>query len=182
MISQIAGNLQKSSQPLVLTPTRLEDNFKKNKINLAIFTDLKEGEKLGKQINDNGKPEYYKVSHYTGIQVSRWWYGENRMKTVEYLESDFSDFMKFLDDLLKNLEIDPFCQYAKMAKDVRTFIDKIMPGLYSLKKTYPDCKEMIAKVDSIILCLCDFKDKTEDYINQKNKGIKLLIKKKAMEI
>ena len=72
MISQIAGNLQKSSQPLVLTPTRLEDNFKKNKINLAIFTDLKEGEKLGKQINDNGKPEYYKVSHYTGIQVSRW--------------------------------------------------------------------------------------------------------------
>jgi hypothetical protein len=87
-----------------------------------------------------------------------------------------------LDDLLKNLEVDPFCQYAKMAKDVRVFIDEIMPGLYSLKKTYPECKEMIAKVDSIILCLCDFKDKTEDYITQKNKGIKLLIKRKALEL
>ena len=40
---------------------------------------------------------------------------------------------------------------------------------------------MIAKVDSIILTLIDFKDKTDDYIKQKNKGIKLLIKKKAFE-
>ena len=40
---------------------------------------------------------------------------------------------------------------------------------------------MIAKVDSIILTLIDFKDKTEDYINQKNKGIKLLIKKNVLK-
>ena len=175
MISAIAGSLQPQAQPLILTPTRLKDNFEKNKINLEIFKDLKEGEKLGKQINSEGKLEYYKVSHYMGIQFSRWYYGEGRMKTVEYLESDFSDFMKFLDDLLKNLEIDPFCQYAKMASEVRTFIDEIMPGLYSLKKTYPETKEMIAKVDSIILTLIDFKDKTEDYIKQKGKGIKLLV-------
>ena len=181
MISTIASNLQNSPKPLVLTPTRLEDNFKKNKCNLAIFKELQEGDKLGKEIKDD-KLQYYKVSHYTGIQFSRWWYGEGRMKTIDYLENDFSDFMKFLDDLLKNLEIDPFCQYAKMAAEVRNFIDEIMPGLYSLKKTYPDCKEMIAKVDSIILTLIDFKDKTEDYINQKNKGIKLLIKKKAFEV
>jgi len=179
MISAIAGSLQPQTQPLILTPTRLKDNFEKNKNNLEIFKELKEGEKLGKQINSEGKPEYYKVSHYMGIQFSRWYYGEGRAKTVEYLEEDFSNFMKFLDDLLKNLEVDPFCQYAKMAKDVREFIDTILPGLYSLKKTYPDTKEMIAKVDSIILCLCDFKDKTDDYINQKNKGIKLLIKRKA---
>ena len=182
MISAIASNLQKQSQPLVLTPTRLEDHFKKNKSSLAIFKELKEGEKLGKVINEEGKPEYYKVIQYRGMWISRWYYGEGRGKTIEYLESDFSEFMKFLDDLLKNLEVDPFCQYAKMAKDVRVFIDEIMPGLYSLKKTYPECKEMIAKVDSIILCLCDFKDKTEDYITQKNKGIKLLIKRKALEL
>ena len=175
MISAIAGSLQPQTQPLILTPTRLNDNFEKNKINLEIFKNLKEGEKLGKQINSEGKPEYYKVSHYMGIQFSRWYYGEGRLKTVDYLENDFSDFMKFLDDLLKNLEVDPFCQYAKMAKDVREFIDAILEGLYSLKKTYPDTKEMIAKVDSIILTLIDFKDKTEDYIKQKGKGIKLLV-------
>jgi hypothetical protein len=178
MISQIAGALHSKPQPLILTPTRLQDNFEKNKKGLEIFKTLQEGEKLGKELID-GKSHYYKVEHYIGIQVSRWWYGEGRMKTVDYLEEDFSNFMKFLDDLLKNLEVDPFCQYAKMAKDVREFIDSILPGLYSLKKTYPDTKEMIAKVDSIILCLCDFKDKTDDYINQKNKGIKLLIKRKA---
>tara|TARA_B100001175_G_C19171530_1_gene477671 strand:- start:122 stop:667 length:546 start_codon:yes stop_codon:yes gene_type:complete len=181
MISQIAGNLHSKAQPLILTPTRLEDNFKKNKVSLKIFETLQEGEKLGKEIIE-GKSQYYKVAHYKGIQFSRWWYGEGRVKTVEYLEEDFSNFMKFLDDLLKNLEVDPFCQYAKMAKDVREFIDSILPGLYSLKKTYPDTKEMIAKVDSIILCLCDFKDKTEDYINQKNKGIKLLIKRNTNEL
>ena len=52
MISQLAGNLQKPTQPLILTPTRLKDNFEKNKVNLAIFKDLKEGEKLGKQIKE----------------------------------------------------------------------------------------------------------------------------------
>jgi hypothetical protein len=176
MLSKLANNLNLPAQPLILTPTRLKDNFENNKNNLEIFKDLKEHEKLGKLISKEGKPEYYKVSPYTGISISRWWYGEGRMKTVEYLEDDFSNLMRFLDDLLRNLEIDPFCQYAKMALDVRKFIDDILPGLYSLKNTYPCTKEIIAKVDSIILTLIDFKNKTEDYINQKNKGIKLLVK------
>ena len=177
MFSTLASNLHQKSQPLILTSTRLKENFQKNKKNLEIFKDLAEKEKLGKQVNKNGETEYYKVKEYRGMFFSRWWYGEGRQKTVEYLENDFSNFMKFLDELLKNLEVDPFCQYAKMAKDVREFIDSILPGLYSLKKTYPETKEMIAKVDSIILTLIDFKDKTEDYINQKNKGIKLLVGK-----
>ena len=181
MLSNLASTLRKGSQPLILTSTRLEDNFTKNKINLSIFKELKEGEKLGKIIDDEGKPKYYKVDHYIGIQVSRWWNGEGRQKTIEYLNEDFINFMKFLDDLLKNLEVDPFCQYSKIAEEVRTLIDEILPGLYSLKKTYPDTREMIAKVDSIILTLIDFKDKTDDYVKQKNKGIKLLVKQKAYE-
>ena len=44
-------------------------------------------------------------------------------------------------------------------------------------KNISDTKKMIAKVDSIILTLIDFKDKTDDYVKQKNKGIKLLIRK-----
>ena len=87
MISSIASNLQNSPKPLVLTPTRLEDNLKKNKYNLAIFKELKEGDKLGKEIKDDAL-QYYKVSHYTGIQFSRCWHGERRMKTVDYLENE----------------------------------------------------------------------------------------------
>jgi hypothetical protein len=58
----------------------LEDNFKKNKINLEIFKDLKAGEKLGKIIDGEGQTKYYKVDHYLGIQISRWWYCEGRKK------------------------------------------------------------------------------------------------------
>ena len=47
MISAIAGSLQPQTQPLILTPTRLKDNFEKNKINLEIFKNLKEGERIG---------------------------------------------------------------------------------------------------------------------------------------
>ena len=175
MISTLVNNLQNNTQSIISTTTRLKETFNYHKKNLRVFKNLNEGEKLGKQINKNGDLEYYKVSHYAGIQISRWWYGEGRIKTVEYLDNDFSEFMKFLDELVNNLEVDPFCKYAKMAKDVRVFIDSILPGLYSLKKTYPNTEKMKAKVDSIILTLLDFKEKTEDYINQKNKGIKLLI-------
>ena len=177
MISSLVGPLQLKPQPLIPTTTKLKEAFQKNKLKLEIFKDLKENEKLGKQINRKGEAKYYKVQEYAGLWLSRWWYNEGRMKTIDYLDTDFSDFCKFLDELLRNLEVDPFCKYAKMATDVRKFIDSILPGLYSLKKTYPDTKKMVAKVDSIILTLIDFKDKTEDYVRQKNKGIKLLISK-----
>ena len=175
MISTLVNNLQTNTQTLISTTTKLKETFNYHKNNLLIFKNLNEGEKLGKQKNKKGEMEYYKVSHYTGIQISRWWYGEGRMKTIDYLDNDFSEFMKFLDELVSNLEVDPFCKYAKMAKDVRLFIDSILSGLHSLKKTYPNTEKMKAKVDSIILTLLDFKDKTDDYINQKHKGIKLLI-------
>ena len=63
-----------------------------------------------------------------------------------------------------------------MAINVRKFINLFYRD-YIFEKTYPDTKKMIAKVDSIILTLIDFKDKTDDYVKQKNKGIKLLIRK-----
>ena len=118
------------------------------------------------------------------MQISRWWHGEGRDKTIEYLDTDFSEFMKYLDELLKHLEVDPFCAYIKLAKNTREFIDDITPGLYSLKKTYPECKEMVAKVDSIILTLIDFKDKADDLIKQKEKtrSINLLVKPRCFEV
>ena len=67
------------------------------------------------------------------------------------------------------MEVDPFCTYLRMAKTTQEFIDEITPGLYSLKKTYPEYKKMVAKVDSIILTLIDFKDKADDLIRQKER-------------
>ena len=84
MFSTLASNLHQKSQPLILTSTRLKENFEKIKKNLEIFKDLAENEKLGKQVNKNGEPEYYKVAEYRGMFVSRWWYGEGRQKTTKY--------------------------------------------------------------------------------------------------
>ena len=39
-----------------------------------------------------------------------------------------------------------------------------------LKKTYNDCVEMVAKVDSIILTLLDFKEKTNETVRNKNQN------------
>lgn len=166
-----------SKKAIFLPSTEMKETLEKHKKNLEIFRNLKQNEKLGKQKNAEGNMEYYKVGEYRGMFISRWFYGEGRFKTIEYLDADFSEFMKYLDELLSNLEVDPYCYYMKLGKQTKEFIDEILPGLYSLKKTYPTCKEMVAKVDSIILTLIDFKDRSDELIRQKERtsGINLMI-------
>ena len=91
------------------------------------------------------------------------------------LDKDFSKFMEYLDNVVVELESDLFCKYKTLTLNIREFINSILVGLYNLKKTYPDCKEVVSKVDCIILTLIDFKDKSESYVNQKNTNIKLTI-------
>ena len=57
-------------------------------------------------------------------------------------------------------------KYFSLAVDVSKFINDILPGLYSLKETYTDFKEMSDKVDSIITTLIDYKDQVELYKKQ----------------
>jgi hypothetical protein len=175
--------LMQDSEPqqLVLTSTKLKKDFNKFKKNLDIFKNLNVNEKLGKK-EEEGENVYYKVGNHSLLWISRWWYDEGRYKTIEYLDKDFSEFMEYLDNVIVELESDLFCKYKNLTKNIRTFIDNILVGLYNLKKTYPDCKEVVAKVDSIILTLIDFKDKSEAYVKQKNTNIKLLIGQRFNEV
>jgi len=159
----------KNVSQAIFGPSPLEDEFNKNKKILDIFKDLKIGEKLGKQNDNSGNLQYYKVLNYRGLWLTRWYYGESRFKTIEYLDHDFTIFMQFLDKLLKFFSVDPFCIYTKLAKETCEFVNEILPGLYSLKKTYPLCTEMVAKVDSIILTLIDFKERVQDNLREKQK-------------
>ena len=158
-----------NTKKLIFGPTPLEGQLEENKKKLDVFRDLKTGEKLGKQEDISKNLQYYKVANYRGLWLSRWYYGESRQKTIQYLDEDFTIFMEFLDRLLKFFSVDPFCIYASLARNSREFVDEILPGLYSLKQTYPTCAEMVAKVDSIILTLIDFKERTEDIIREKSK-------------
>ena len=74
-----------------------------------------------------------------------------KKKQSEYLDEYFKQFMEFLDRVLnKHIRYD-------FKKEICDFINLIIPGLYSLKLTYPDSKELCCKVDSIILTMLDFK-------------------------
>ena len=71
---------------------KLSDNFNQLKKKLKIFTLISEGEKIGKY-ND----QYYIFSNTWSRQLWRWYYNENRNNTFSYLDSEFNDFIKFLD-------------------------------------------------------------------------------------
>ena len=90
-------------------------------------------------------------------KISRWWYSENREKTFGYLEKDFTKFVKYLDLIKIEVQSFNYIYYKKLSNNIKKLINKIIPGLYKLKKTYSEEKKIVAKVDSIILTLIDFK-------------------------
>lgn len=182
-------------------------NFKEQleeiKINLNVFLNLKKGDKLGKykvstlqnKENDDSDKEqtkskniiiekkYYKnEGNSYGQWLSRWWWGESREKTIEYLDEDFNDFVKYLDKILSEIECDPLSIFVELVNNIREFISDILTGLYSLKETYPEYIKIVAKVDSIIFTLLDFKEKTDDYLKQKKQNVQLTIKNSGIPI
>ena len=103
MLSGTNGLSTLVAQPLILTPTRLKNTLEENKKRLNIFVELKEGEKLGRveeTIDDKKVISYYKEEAYRGQWIARWWYGEGRLKTITYLDEDFTEFCKFLDEMI----------------------------------------------------------------------------------
>ena len=87
-------------------------------------------------------------------------------KQRKFLNVEFIDFIQFLDRYLAFL--DDRVQYIVkviekgyhiLTDEICEFINNIIPGLYNLKKTYPDCKKLKCRIDSIIMTLVDFKDK-----------------------
>lgn len=181
----------------------LKNEFEIYKEELAIFKELKVGEKLGKEAvinekisseiddntdesvkeNDNEEiKKYYKQEPYRGMWISRWWYSEGREKTITYLDEDFTKFMKYLDKILSNIDCDPTGLYVRLVNEIRDFINLIIQGLYNLKKTYPEFVKMVAKVDSIILTLLDFKEKTDGYLERKNQNVRLTVKSKKIPV
>ena len=122
----------------------VEEKFANFREKLDVYVHLREGDKLMR----NGNTMY---SEPPGFLQSwkRWWYKENHETTFQYLDEDFTEFMKFLD---KDMKI-----YVEYTDKVIEYIKSIIPGLHSLKLTYPNYKKLHFKVDSIILTLLDFK-------------------------
>jgi hypothetical protein len=122
-----------------------------------MFSDIKninEGDKVGKY-ND----KYYIQQASLFQKFHRWWANENRTKTFNNLNDDFTQFFK-LGDIIKSNSL--FNKHTK--NKLIELVKGIIPGLYNLKTTYKksekgsDGEKLSIKIDSIILTLIDFKN------------------------
>ena len=130
------------------------DNFLEN---FSLLGDISENDKIGR--GKDGK--YYLFQSGYTQKAWRIIYGESREWTFKYLDEDFTKFMKFLDKVI--IKKSSSMTIKLLIADLTKFVDNIMPGLYNLKKTYPTEKELVAKIDSIIVTLIDFKKETHRY-------------------
>ena len=133
---------------------QLVNNFAAHKNKLNIFINLHKNDKIMED-------RYHKVLYAEPpgyLQFwKRWWYGENKNKTFHHLDIYFTNFMKFLDKIIKKTDMNLSIEMTKLSNDICDYINQIIPGIYSLKDTYPFYKKLHCKVDSIILTLIDFK-------------------------
>ena len=120
------------------------------------LTNIKKGDKLAKYDNI-----YYIQSTGYFQTVQRLWSGDNRTKTFDDLDKDFSLFLIHCDELKADKKTNPF--NGHLYTKAVTLVNKIIPGLYNLKKTYEDSDvdseggKLCYKIDSIIFTLIDFK-------------------------
>tara|TARA_B110000444_G_C18737852_1_gene546517 strand:- start:134 stop:763 length:630 start_codon:yes stop_codon:yes gene_type:complete len=136
---------------------------------------IKSGDKIGKVDN-----KYYVHKSGVGSWLTRkLWYQENRDNTIEYLNTDFKIFFRFLDKIMYNTQNDVLNIYNSYNQKIIEEVKKIIPGLYHLKVTYnnetehwysSNKKKIIATIDAIILTLFDFNKKMVELktLNRKN--------------
>jgi len=138
--------------------TDFEKVLIKFKIELKLFETLQSGHKIMKDSTTN---ILYSEPPGNFQWIKRWWYGEDKERTFKYLDVIFTDFMKYLDSILKYMrENNYYPRVIRLNAQICDYINLIIPGLCSLKYTYPEYKEIHCKVASIVVTLIDFKKET----------------------
>jgi len=132
----------------------LQDEYESYLTKFIEIGELEDGDKLARDASGvyyiHSKKEYL-------VQLRRWWTNQGRTHTFQHLDEDFTTFMKYLDKILNILNITHDSRYRVLGKNLKDLANLSMTGLYTLKNTYPNEKELMCKIDSIILSLIDFK-------------------------
>ena len=144
--------------------SELNNNYENFKSRLLEIGTIESGDKLAR---DNNKVYFLHKKNEWFLQARRWWGNQGRKFTFKHLDEDFTEYMKFLDKILGSLIFSLDARYINLAKKVRELSDSIMSGLYKLKFTYPEEKELICKIDSIILAIIDYKSSLSEKLNVK---------------
>jgi hypothetical protein len=89
--------------------------------------------------------------------IVRWFYNQNRDQLYLYIDSQFTAYMRLLDQILTFYNKDPLNEvYAKMVNKNNELLEGIVPGLHNLRLTYVDSKKIHNKIYSIIITLKDY--------------------------
>ena len=129
-----------------------EFNIQKKKIN--IFVELIKNDKIMENVAE--EVLYIEPSGYFQF-LKRWWYGEDKQTTFKHLNKYFIEFMRFLDKVLVFARTESNVEFVLFGTCVCTYINCLIPGIHTLKQTYPDYVELHNKIASIIITLIDFK-------------------------
>jgi len=159
--SPILNSLMRNNPGVDLEEEKFEEEFTQFQTKFEEIPKINENDKIGR--DNDGK--YYIFESSMFQKLTRWFYRENREWTFKYLDEDFTKFMKLLDKIIQKYNLKYTLSMEKLIGKITEFIDSIMPGLYKLKKTYPEGSNLVAKIDSIIVTLIDFKDNTRKSTN-----------------
>ena len=150
----------------------IKKNFTQIKNKLEIIKDVEANDKLA--CDPNG---VYYLDKYDFFQLfKRKFYRQSRVKTSEDLKRDFGTLMKIFDMYLehiissdKGLFVIILDDQKCLTKEMVLFIVQIVKGLYNLKQTYPKTEDIVCRIDSIILTLCECKERLEESNKQQLK-------------
>ena len=150
----------------------------KFKMKLSGLSNVKEGQKvwIDNNILSIDESEYY-ITHIFQ-SVNRYMNNQGREQLFHYIDYQFTEFIKLLDLCKSAFEYNiNDVRIVGSNNDAELFIDKLIPGLDNLKKTYHDHENLVAKISSIILTFIDYKDflekQRETIQKQKNKSTEL---------
>lgn len=135
----------------------MENEFADQRKRLDVFIMLKEGDKLMKDGD-----VLFSISPGTMQSIRRWWNAENKEKTFNYLDVFFSNFFKFLDNIIEKLKSKDI--NLILVRKVKEYINSIIPGIHSLKLTYPTYLDLHCKISEIIVALINFKTESCKYM------------------
>lgn len=171
MLKSIINNMDDDKDTLFPIELNKEFTIMKDKFN--VLTQLNEGDKIGK--NSNNEYVIFSKGWVMGLTQTAWRkiYGEDRENTNKYLEKDFIQYAKFLDRIVTFADSDLLNVYKTFCYDVSNFCQKLITSLYNLKKTYDgsdNSTKIIARIDSIILVLIEYKERIETIYVSKHRG------------
>jgi len=112
----------------------MKNTFNTFKTRIEPLEELNKGDKLSMTTEQN----IFIVQHMGTFQfLHRWWFNESRAKTVQHLNDNFLDYMRFIDMCVDATRAQPYDNcFLELCYENVIFQDKIRVGLENLRETY----------------------------------------------